>query len=114
MMKGGVRIWCIVAIATGWLNSCCLPQKDLEQSARNYYAYEKDTMDGMHYFVEDVRVLNVKKYSCDSASAYVRVKGNYTNHKNTDRNAYNFDKASRLTIVKHNHIYMVTKETAEN
>ncbi len=97
------------------LHSCCPQQQEFMQTAAlNYYTHEKEKIDGMQYYVENVRIVNVRKYSCDSLCAYVRVLGKYKNATTTSSQTGNrFDKASRLTMVRRGAGYKVIDELVE-
>lgn len=109
-----VRLICIICIASACLTACCPPQNALHNAALRYYTDEKDHINGMQYYVDEINVVNVRKYNCDSVSAYVRVRGTYVNSTEAKgKNRHDFDKASRLTIVKRGEAYRVIAETEE-
>lgn len=97
------------------LHSCCpQQQKNMQDAALYYYTHEKQDIDGMQYYVDNVRIVNVRKYSCDSVSAYVRVIGKYKNISTADSlMPHKFDKASRLTMVRRGEGYKVIDELVE-
>lgn len=114
MISAAAKMYtCTFAIIV--LHSCCpQQQKYMQEAALNYYTHEKEKIDGMHYYVQNVRIVNVRKYSCDSVNAYVRVIGSYKNISAADSLIpHKFDKASTLTMVRRGQDYKVVKEVVE-
>jgi hypothetical protein len=95
------------------LQSCCLPsQNELHGIAESFYNKGKaTTINGRSAVINQISIVNIRKYTCDSLAAYVRLKGVYSESEGTA--GKNFDIARRLIIVKRSDEFQVVNEVIE-
>ncbi|MBS1614087.1 MAG: hypothetical protein JST49_14805 [Bacteroidetes bacterium] len=94
------------------LQSCCLPsQNELQHIAKSFYDTEVTTINGRSAVINQISIVNIRKYTCDSLAAYVRLKGMYSQSDGTE--GKDFDIARRLTIVKRGDEFQVVNEVIE-
>lgn len=106
-----VGIFIILIVITG-LQSCCMPQHaKLYETAKLYYTSNGSTINGRHFIIKDLSIINVRKYTCDSVAAYTRIKGVYEGSRR--KSGFDFDVARRLTMVKGEGNYYVVNEVEE-
>jgi hypothetical protein len=97
----------LMVLLVGGLNSCCPPQQELKLAVINYLNHQAAAT-GTVYTIDEVRILNVKKFTCDSVNAYVRIYGNIETPSVTGKYiSANPNKASQYTIIKAGNHYKV-------
>lgn len=72
-------IMIMVMLCVAELQSCCLPsQNELQGIAESFYDTEATTINGRSAVINQISIVNIRKYTCDSLAAYVRLKGVYS------------------------------------
>lgn len=108
-MRETIQYWLLVLCAFA-INSCCPKHGDLQNAVDAYYNNLSDT-DGNTYSYTSIRIVNVKKYSCDSVDTYVRIEGSYKSEFDTI--SHILQRATKCTLVRRGNKYVVLYEVNE-
>jgi len=103
-------VYWLVLLSAGMFNSCCPKHGDLQNGVENYYNSLGSTT-GNTYSYSSIRIVNIKKYSCDSVDAYVRIEGTY--RTKADNILHNIQNATKCTLVRRGTKYIVLYEVNE-